>query len=65
MVPVWWVETSLLSEAALARYLDLLRTPPGVDTGTSLRTDGGGRGGDAGAGGTTSVCCRAIGALGV
>lgn len=58
MVPVWWVETSLLSEAALARYLDLLRT-------TSLRTDGGGRGGDAGAGGTTSVCCRAIGALGV
>lgn len=45
MVPVWWVETSLLFEAALARYLDPLRTPPGVDTGTSLRTDGGGRGG--------------------
>lgn len=64
MVPVLWIETSIIFEPELAHYLDLLLTPPGVDTTWLCGQMVVGEGGDAGAGGTTSVCCGAIWALG-
>lgn len=58
-----WMGTSIILESELTPYVDQLCSTPQADTSPSLWTDGAGTGGDAWAGGTTSVCCRAIWAL--